>query len=136
MRDENSYGESQTTTRPGVNLEARTGHEQRERDNAADKSIRDVPQIAVQGLGKPTADKEELWQCADGKGHHPHNQNDLDARDFHSSTPQPRLAMKIAVASQPHPGLTHAPASAAAKLPRQMSRVTQPCSSITNSPAK
>jgi hypothetical protein len=73
---------------------------------------------------------------AHGERHEIHDQDNYDARRFHCSNSQPKIATELAVTSHPHCELISAPGIAASRLATHTSRIAQPFISTTNNPAK
>ena len=119
-----------------LRFEARAGHEQRDRDQAAQKRIGQIAQQPIPSLGKAFADEKQLRQRAQDQRRKAKDENKFYARQSHFPEPQPRIAIIAAVANQPQPGLNKAPGIAVTMLAKQISAIVQPFISATSKPAK
>lgn len=136
MGDENCYSQGQPTIWSRVGVEARAGHEERDGNDAANQSVGEIAQQPIPCLRKCLPDKKQLRQGAHGECHQAHDQDNLDAGHFGASKLHPRIATRIALTSQPHPGLITAPGTAASKLARQTSATVLLRISTASKPAK
>src|SRR6266850_3823760 len=136
VRDNNRDGQSCTPVRRNLSFKPCAGQEKCDGNDAANKGIREITEQPIPSFGKLSPDEKKLGPGSHGKRHETHDQDDYDARSFHCSNTQPKIATEIAVTSHPHPELISAPGIAASKLATHISGIAQPFISTTNNPAK